>query len=202
MADLPGTQTVPYNEDYSLMIYQNDTLTNDTYITSSQPYAIVGENNGATDTYTGEFNTQSILNTTLASNTVAKQCNDFSVTVDSILYNDWYLPSTEEMTAIYNAGYIIGVGTYWTSTEYDTDNAYKIDIATGVISTLIKSSTNNAVPVRKVYLNDYVTIERMNVQSKNAAILRGGENNADEDVYKMLGGVNGISKNSNILSNE
>jgi hypothetical protein len=53
-----------------------------------------------------------------------------------------------------------------------------------------------------VYLNDYVTIERMNVQSKNAAILRGGENNADEDVYKMLGGVNGISKNSNILSNE
>lgn len=202
MADLPGTQTVPYNEDYSLMIYQNDTLTNDTYITSSQPYAIVGENNGATDTYTGEFNTQSILNTTLASNTVAKQCNDFSVIVDSILYNDWYLPSTEEMTAIYNAGYIIGVGTYWTSTEYDTDNAYKIDIATGVISTLIKSSTNNAVPVRKVYLNDYVTIERMNVQSKNAAILRGGENNADEDVYKMLGGVNGISKNSNILTNE
>ena len=202
MADLPGTQTIPYNEDYSLMIYQNDTLTNDTYITSSQAYSIVGENNGATDTYTGEFNTQSILNTTLASNTVAKQCNDFSVTVDSILYNDWYLPSTEEMTAIYNAGYIIGVGTYWTSTEYDTDNAYKIDIATGVISTLIKSSTNNAVPVRKVYLNDYVTIERMNVQSIQADILRGGENNSDEDVYKMLGGVYGTSKNSNILSNE
>lgn len=202
MADLPGTQTIPYNEDYSLMIYQNDTLTNDTYTTSSQPYAVVGENNGATDTYTGEFNTQFILNTTLASNTVAKQCNDFSVTVDSILYNDWYLPSTKEMTAIYNAGYIIGVGTYWTSTEYDTDYAYKIDIATGVISTLIKSSTNNAVPVRKVYLNDYVTIERMNVQSIQADILRGGENNSDEDVYKMLGGVYGTSKNSNIISNE
>jgi hypothetical protein len=42
----------------------------------------------------------------------------------------------------------------------------------------------------------------MNVQSKQADILRGGENNADEDVYKMLGGVNGISKNSNILTNE
>ena len=202
MADLPGTQTIPYNEDYSLMIYQNDIITNDTYVTSSQPYAIASENNGAIDTYTGEFNTQSILNTTLASNTVAKQCNDFSVTVNSILYNDWYLPSTEEMTAIYNAGYIIGVGTYWTSTEFDTDSAYKIDIATGVISTLIKSSTNNAVPVRKVYLNDYVTIERMNVQSIQADILKGGENNADEDVYKMLGGLNGISKNSNILTNE
>ena len=199
---IPGTQTIPYNEDYSLMIYQSDILTNETYITSPQPYAVFGEDNGAVDTYTGEFNTQSILNTTSAPITVAKLCNDFSVTVNSILYNDWYLPSTEEMTAIYNAGYLIGAGTYWTSTEYDTDYAYKIDISTGVISSLIKSSTNNAVPVRKVYLNDYVTIERMNVQSIQADILRGGENNADEDVYKMLGGVNGISKNSNILSNE
>lgn len=199
---IAGTQIIPYNEDYSLMIYQSDILTNDTYITSPQPYAVFGEDNGAFDTYTGEFNTQSILNTTSAPTTAAKLCNDFSVTVNSILYNDWYLPSTEEMTAIYNAGYIIGAGTYWTSTEHDTDSAYKIDIATGVISSLIKSSTNNAVPVRKVYLNDYVTIERMNVQSIQADILRGGENNADEDVYKMLGGVNGISKNSKILINE
>jgi hypothetical protein len=42
----------------------------------------------------------------------------------------------------------------------------------------------------------------MNVQSKQAPILSGGVNNADEDVYKMLGGVYGISKNSNILTNE
>jgi hypothetical protein len=27
-------------------------------------------------------------------------------------------------------------------------------------------------------------------------------NNADEDVYKMLGGINGISKNSKIMTNE
>jgi len=60
----------------------------------------------------------------------------------------------------------------------------------------------NLVAVRKEYTTTSVTIERMKVQSKNAPILRGGENNADEDVYKMLGGVNGISKNSNILSNE
>lgn len=202
MAVLAGLITIPYNEDYSLMIYQNDTLTNDTYITSSQVYSIVGENNGAIDTYTGEFNTQAILSTTLASNTVAKQCNDFSITVDSILYNDWYLPSTEEMTVIFNAGYIVGAGVYWTSTEFDTDSAYIIDIATGELSNVSKSSTNSAVPVRKVYLNDYVIVDRMKVQSKDAPILRGGENNADEDVYKMLGGVNGISKNSNILSNE
>lgn len=194
---IAGTQIIPYNEDYSLMIYQSDILTNDTYITTDARYSPTGVI-GSTDTYTGEFNTDLIVNFSSDTNTIAKICKD--LVLDG--YNDWYLPSTEEMTAIYNAGYLIGAGTYWTSTEYDTDYAYKIDISTGVISSLIKSSTNNAVPVRKVYLNDYVTIERMNVQSIQADILRGGENNADEDVYKMLGGVNGTSKNSNILSNE
>ena len=33
-------------------------------------------------------------------------------------------------------------------------------------------------------------------------ILSGGFDNADEDVYKMLGGINGTSKNSIILKNE
>lgn len=202
MADVPGLITIPYNEDYLLMIYQNDTLTNDTYVTSSQVYSIVGENNGAIDTYTGEFNTQSILSTTLASNTVAKQCNDFSITVSSIVYNDWYLPSTEEMTAIYNAGYIVGSGYLWTSTEVDSTNAKRLDIATGVISNATKSTSYQAIPVRKEYTTTFVSVDKMKLQSKNAPILRGGENNADEDVYKMLGGVNGISKNSNILTNE
>ena len=198
-----GTQIIPYNEDYSLMIYQNDTLTNDTYITSSRPYAVFGENNGAFDTYTGEFNTQSILNTTSAPTTAAKLCNDFSVTVDSILYNDWYLPSTEEMIAIYNAGYVNFTGiALWTSTELITSAAYAMITDTGAITGVTKNSSRASIPVRKVYLNEYVTIERMNAQSIQAQILRGGENNADEDVYKMLGGVNGISKNSKIISNE
>jgi len=53
-----------------------------------------------------------------------------------------------------------------------------------------------------VYLSDVITIERMNLTSINAPILNGGVNNADEDVYKMLGGINGISKNSKIMTNE
>ena len=200
---IPGTQIIPYNEDYSLMIYQSDILTNETYITSPQPYAVFGEDNGALDTYTGEFNTQSILNTTSAPTTVAKLCNDFSVTVNSILYNDWYLPSTEEMTAIYNAGYVNFTDiSLWTSTEFSASAGYAMITDTGALTGITKNSSRASIPVRKVYLNDYVTIDRMNVQSIQADILRGGENNADEDVYKMLGGVNGISKNSNILSNE
>lgn len=193
-----GIQTIPYNEDYSLMIYQSDTLTNDTYITTDMRYSLNGTI-GATDTYTGEFNTDLIIEFNGATNTVAKICKDLVLGG----YDDWYLPSTEEMTAIYNAGYVNFTGEYlWTSTEYSFNSGYAINTDTGELIGLNRNSYRSSIPVRKVYLNDYVIIERMNVQSRQADILRGGENNADEDVYKMLGGVNGISKNSNILSNE
>jgi hypothetical protein len=46
------------------------------------------------------------------------------------------------------------------------------------------------------------TIAELPYQSKNADIIYGGSNSIDEDVYKMLGGKNGISKNSNILRDE
>ena len=201
MAAFPGVQTIPYNDDYSLMIYQTDKATNNTYKVASDIYSPNGVIDSL-DTYNGQFNTELIIDFSGFTNTVAKLCDNYSITVSTILLNDWYLPSTEELTAIYNAGYIVGSGYLWTSTEVDSTNAKRLDIATGVISNTTKSTTYQAIPVRKVYLNDYVTIERMNLQSIQADILRGGENNADEDVYKMLGGVNGISKNSNILSNE
>ncbi len=193
-----GTQIIPYNEDYSLMIYQTNLSFNVTYTTTADIYSLNGTI-GATDTYTGEFNTDLIIDFNGATNTIAKICKDLVIGG----YDDWYLPSTEEMTAIYNAGYVNFTDIYlWTSTEYSFNSGYAINSDTGELIGLNRNSSRSSIPVRKVYLNDYVTIERMNVQSKNAAILRGGENNADEDVYKMLGGVNGISKNSNILSNE
>jgi hypothetical protein len=92
--------------------------------------------------------------------------------------------------------------TAWSSTEVDGTDAYVVDLDTGDVLTLDKNTSTLVFKFRKEYTTSYVTIERMNVQSKNAPILRGGENNSDEDVYKMLGGVNGISKNSNILTNE
>ena len=196
--DIPGTQTIPYNEDYSLMIYQNDILTNDTYYFADIRYSnsvLIG----STDTYTGEFNTTLIVDISGVTVTAAKYCNDLVLGG----YDDWYLPSTEEMTAIYNGGYVPLLGlNLWTSTEYDTNNAYSIHTNTGVISTTAKTSFRSSIPVRKSYLTDSITIERMSLSSIDAPILNGGMNNADEDVYKMLGGINGISKNSKILINE
>ena len=36
----------------------------------------------------------------------------------------------------------------------------------------------------------------------NNSILNGGVNNIDEDVPKLIGGLNGISKNSNTINND
>ena len=154
---------------------------------------------GANDTLTGEFNSELIS----ASQGASGSANDVCQTHVSGGFNDWYLPSNDELKAIYQKGILNTSNSYWSSTEKDTNNAYIIIGSNGLITDNLKGfGTFNVVAVRKKYTSDYVTIERMNIQSRQADILRGGENNADEDVYKMLGGVNGISKNSNILSNE
>lgn len=201
MAGIPEFKTIPYNDDYSLMIYQSDSSLNITYRVTTTRYSLNGDI-GSTDTFNGEFNTQLIIDFSGVNDTVAKFCDNATLTDGVDTYSDWYLPSTEELLAVYNAGYILSTYVLWTSTENDTTTAFRFDASTGLFIDTPKIDSIRAIPVRKVYLNDYVIVDRMKVQSKDAPILRGGENNADEDVYKMLGGVNGISKNSNILSNE
>ena len=197
MAAVPGTQTIPYNEDYSLMIYQNDKITNDTYITTSMRYSLAGLI-GSNDTYTGEFNTDLIVDFSGVNNTVAKECKDLVLAT----YSDWYCPSIDELNAIYYAGYTITGYDFWSSTEVTSTTAKSLNTTTGANPNSTKTTFYATIPVRKVYLSDVITIERMNLTSINAPILNGGVNNADEDVYKMLGGINGISKNSKIMTNE
>jgi hypothetical protein len=198
--DIPQLQTIPYNEDYSLMIYQTDFQTNATFFYTSKLYG----NNvllNSTDTYNGEFNTQLIYDNNSVIDSGAKACLSFVDSLDG--YSDYYLPSIDELQAVLNAGYIeSGAYMIWTSTEYDINEAYALNVDTGLFEVTLKSETLYAMPIRKVYLNDIITIERMSLSSIDAPILNGGVNNADEDVYKMLGGINGISKNSKIMTNE
>jgi hypothetical protein len=197
MAAVPGTQTIPYNEDYSLMIYQNDKITNDTYITIDMRYSLAGLI-GSNDTYTGEFNTDLIVDFSGVNKTVSKECKDLVLAT----YSDWYCPSIDELNAIYYAGYTVTGYDFWSSTEVTSTTAKSLNTTTGANPNSTKTTFYATIPVRKVYLSDVITIERMNLTSINAPILNGGVNNADEDVYKMLGGINGISKNSKIMTNE
>ncbi|CAB4152438.1 hypothetical protein UFOVP603_9 [uncultured Caudovirales phage] len=151
----------------------------------------------ATDTTTGEFNTQLIIDAQGSGTYAASICNNATDGEKT----DWYLPSIDELVALFDSGVTMS-NIAWSSTEVDGVDVNVVDLDTGNVSLLDKSSTALIFKVRKEYISSYVTIERMNLQSIQADILRGGENNSDEDVYKMLGGVYGISKNSNILSNE
>lgn len=71
----------------------------------------------------GQFNTTSIINTLGTGNYAASMC-------DRLIYNgynDWFLPSKNELLLLYQQRNAIGGfinDYYWSSTEYDTLNAW------------------------------------------------------------------------------
>jgi hypothetical protein len=82
----------------------------------------------------GTMNTVMIVATQMADNQTgnfaAKVCADYSVAVGGVNYGDWYLPSKDELTLLYqnvgpSNGNIIGLsGAYWSSTEVDQTSAW------------------------------------------------------------------------------
>lgn len=75
---------------------------------------------------TGNANTNLIVSIQGAGNYAAKLCYDL------VLYgfSDWYLPSIDELNLLYNnqtiiGGFSGGFASYWSSSEYDSNSAYK-----------------------------------------------------------------------------
>ena len=72
----------------------------------------------------GYFNTRAIIrqgNTDIATSAAAL-ADSHTVTVSSVVYDDWYLPSNDELTAIYDnkafvGGLFLGFDWYWSSSE-------------------------------------------------------------------------------------
>lgn len=63
--------------------------------------------------------------------------------------NDWYLPSTGELSAVFAAGFIPTFGaSYWTSTQYDEDNAYVVTWPGQAVNVTDKIMGNPLVAVR------------------------------------------------------
>lgn len=78
----------------------------------------------------------------------AKYCNDFNVSGRF----DWYLPSAAELNVIFsNASVISGLAAanYWSSSEYDLDEALAQNMSTGASSAVTKNQTLNIRCVRK-----------------------------------------------------
>lgn len=113
----------------------------------------------STDIGTGKNNTIALVNAmgtltyTSSSGTTkgkyaAKACDDYSLIKDGVVYDDWFLPSKDELNLLYTNLSEKGLGSfakrnYWSSSEYDyrwawSDYGYSIS----------KSDNNGVRPVR------------------------------------------------------
>ena len=85
---------------------------------------------------TGLANTTAIIGQSGHTSSAAKVCYDYSVTVDSVIYDDWFLPSKGELDKLYINKVAIGdfAGNYyWSSSEYGTAlNAWHQDFNSGI----------------------------------------------------------------------
>ncbi len=85
---------------------------------------------------TGKENTDIIVAEYGTENNAAKLCDDYSVTVNSVTYDDWYLPSLDELDELYAARLDVGnfntaFKPYWSSSELNSSSAWSIFFGTG-----------------------------------------------------------------------
>ncbi len=100
-------------------------------------YITTGAN--ATDLGTGLSNTNAIIASQGGNpgsySYAAGICSDYSVNEGGVTYDDWYLPSKDELQKMYDnkgTGLLnIGNNNYWSSSETNSSNAYRINFING-----------------------------------------------------------------------
>ena len=116
-------------------------------------YSNTNTTTGATATAigTGQANTQTIVDAIgTTTSYAAKACKDKSVTYNGKTYADWFLPSKEELALMYANQATIGgfyAAYYWSSSEYNSDNAWRQNLSNGE---QVSSSRINSYRVRPI----------------------------------------------------
>ena len=115
--------------------------------------------------YAGKANTSIIIAAQVAigddgSTYAARICNELQITEGGKTYGDWYLPSKEELNLMYqnkstidatansNSGSGFASAYYWSSTEYNNNNAWKQNFDNGNQNNNNKNNTNRVRAVR------------------------------------------------------
>jgi hypothetical protein len=91
--------------------------------------------------------------------TICSPLNDGTIaSKNSLLYEqqnkiDWFLPSKDELTIIYNSLHLQGIGNfenvkYWSSSQDVIDKAHSIDFSTGTIESTNKTAILKVRPIR------------------------------------------------------
>jgi len=106
---------------------------------------------GATSINDGESNT-SIITGALGDNGGVAYAASVCETLDAYGYSDWYLPSKDELNALYENRETIGgftTETYWSSTEYSEYESYSLMFGTGMLVPQSKDYTRKFRCVRR-----------------------------------------------------
>jgi len=127
---------------------QHGLIVTSTDLGSTVQWGCIGTSIGGTSTDfgSGQNNTNLILSKCTTSGIAAKLCDTYLNGV----YNDWYLPSKDELAKIYPNYAILGFASdsYWSSSEYDNNIAWGWNINAGTASTHYKSDIYRVRAVR------------------------------------------------------
>jgi hypothetical protein len=114
--------------------------------------------NGNTSTAigTGQTNTNAMMNQAGYTGGAAQVAEDYSVTDNGVTYNDWFLPSLEELNEMYSqknsieaAAGVTPFGTdYWSSSEQNSSKAKSVDMSSGNDRNTNKSSQYRVRAIR------------------------------------------------------
>jgi hypothetical protein len=105
---------------------------------------------------TGQTNTNAMMNQAGYTGGAAQVAEDYSVTDNGVTYNDWFLPSLEELNEMYSqknsieaAAGVTPFGTnYWSSSENNSSKAKSVDMSSGNDSNTNKSSQYSVRAIR------------------------------------------------------
>lgn len=83
----------------------------------------------------------------------AKECDDYSVTKDGVIYNDWFLPSLDELILMYVNLHKQGLGSfanigYWSSSEFSYYAAWYQAFNTGYHCYILRDTGRYVRPIR------------------------------------------------------
>jgi hypothetical protein len=104
---------------------------------------------------TGNQNTLDIVAGCGESGIAAKLCADYAITTNGVTYNDWWLPSINELEKLYSNRALIGgfnaaTVDYWSSSQGNDIFAYVLRSTTGGVSVTNKIGGDNGIAVRAV----------------------------------------------------
>jgi len=157
---------------------------------------------------TGKTNTLAIIHQEGHTDSAAFECADLSIENDAITYNDWFLPSKDELNALHANLYLDDLGnlttgvTYWASSEFAANAAWKqyfnnADVANGSQSSVGKMFSNRVRAIRA-----FRTSQPTYIVSYHANGATGGSVPSDPYHYEPLESVTAVGNTGSLVNND